>query len=82
VVALPPASIQQTRVNLIFTFRRVRALELIVQDNTEERIIDADLAVVLDEAKPAEFIHEKIHTGARRANHLCQSFLGYLGRIF
>jgi hypothetical protein len=36
----------------------------------------------LDEAKPAEFIHEKIHTGARRANHLCQSFLGYLGRIF
>jgi hypothetical protein len=31
-----------------------------VQDNTQEGIVDVDLAVVFDEAQFPEFVHEKI----------------------
>ncbi len=48
---------------------------LVVKDNTQEGIIDADLAVVLDEAQFSEFVHEKIDPGPRCANHLCQHLL-------
>jgi hypothetical protein len=54
---------------------------LVVQDDAEERIINADLAVgVVDEAEIAEFVHEEIHAGARGADHFRQSFLRYLGQ--
>jgi hypothetical protein len=33
---------------------------LLVQDNTQEGIVDVDLAVVFDEAQFPEFVHEKI----------------------
>ena len=41
----------------------------VVQDNTQERFVDVDLAVVLDEAQFPEFVHEKIDSGPRCANH-------------
>jgi hypothetical protein len=46
-----------------------------VQDNTQKGIVDADLAVVLDEAQFLEFVHEKIDSGTRRADHLRQRLL-------
>jgi hypothetical protein len=36
---------------------------LLVKDNTQEGIVDVDLAVVLDEAQFPEFVHEKINPG-------------------
>jgi hypothetical protein len=36
-----------------------------VQDNTQQRIIDVQLGIVLNEAQFSEFIHEKIDSGAR-----------------
>jgi hypothetical protein len=53
---------------------------LLVQDNTQEGIVDVDLAVVLDEAQFPEFVHEKIDPGPRRANHLRQHLLRYFGK--
>src|SRR5258706_9620329 len=53
---------------------------LLVQDNAQEGIIDVDLAVVLDEARFPEFVHEKIAPGPRRANHLRQHLLRYFGQ--
>src|SRR5258708_17342102 len=52
--------------------------DLVVQDDAEEGIVDVDLAVVLDEAQFAEFVHEKIDAGPRCSNHLRQHFLGNL----
>ena len=48
---------------------------LLVEDNTQEGIVDVDLAVVLNEAEFPEFVHEKINTRPRRANHLRQHLL-------
>jgi hypothetical protein len=51
-----------------------------VQDNTQEGIVDVDLATVLDEAQFPEFIHEKIDPRPRCANHLRQHLLRYFGK--
>src|SRR3981081_1924857 len=53
---------------------------LLVQDNTQEGIVDVDLAVVLDEAQFPEFVHEKIDPGPRCANHFRQHLLRYSGK--
>ena len=43
---------------------------LFVQDNTEEGLVDLKSAiVVLNEAEFPEFVHEKVDSGARCANH-------------
>src|SRR5580693_491931 len=52
----------------------------VVQDNTQERLVDVDLAVVLDEAQFSEFVHEKIDPGPCCANHFRQHFLRYFGK--
>jgi len=52
----------------------------LVKDNTQEGIVDVDLAVVLDEAQFPEFVHEKIDPGPRGANHLRQHLLRYFGK--
>jgi hypothetical protein len=42
---------------------------LLVQDNTHERTVDVDLAIVLDETKLPEFVHEEIDSRTCRPNH-------------
>src|SRR6267143_2004657 len=53
---------------------------LLVQDNTQEGIVDLDLAVVLDEAQFPELVHEKIDPRPRCANHFRQHLLRYSGK--
>ena len=53
---------------------------LFVQDNTQEGIVDVDLAVVFDEAQFPEFVHEKIDPWACCADHLRQHLLRYFGK--
>ena len=65
------------------TFERAGTkVHLVVQDNTEEGIVDLNLAIVLDEAQFLEFVHEKIDPGPRCANHLRQHLLRYFGKCF
>src|SRR5579862_5369513 len=53
---------------------------LIVQDNTQEGLVDADLAAtVFDEAQVPEFVHEEIYSGARCPDHFRQSLLRHSG---
>ncbi len=51
-----------------------------MQDNTQEGIVDLDLAVVSNEAQFPELVHEQIDSRPRRANHLRQHFLRYFGK--
>src|SRR5579863_260120 len=53
---------------------------LVVEDNTQEGLVDLDLAIILDEAQLPEFVHEKIDPGPRCANHLRQHLLRYFGK--
>jgi hypothetical protein len=47
-----------------------------VRDNTQEGFLDLKSAtVVLNEAEFPEFVHEKVDSGARCADHLRQRFL-------
>ena len=55
-------------------FREAKT-NLVVQDNTQEGIVDVDLAVVCDEAQFLEFVHEQIDPGPRCADDLRQHFL-------
>jgi hypothetical protein len=48
----------------------------IVQNNRQQRIIDFDPAVVLDETEFPEFVHEKIHARTRGPDHFRKRFLG------
>jgi hypothetical protein len=60
--------------------RTSRSGFLVVQDNTQERIVDVDLAlVVVNEARLAEFVHEKIYARPRGADHFCQRLLRHFG---
>jgi hypothetical protein len=36
-------------------------------------------AIIVNEAESLEFVHEKIHSWSRCANHFRQCFLRYLG---
>ena len=53
-----------------------------MQDDTQEGIVDVDLAVavVVDEAQFPKFVHEKIDSRPRCADHLRQSLLRYFGK--
>jgi hypothetical protein len=44
----------------------------VVQDHIQERAVDTQIAVVVDEAKPAEFVHEKADARPGSADHLGQ----------
>src|SRR6267143_3350426 len=54
---------------------------LLVKDNTEEGAVDLKSAiVVLNETEFPEFVHEKVNSGARCANHFRQHLLGNFGK--
>jgi hypothetical protein len=42
---------------------------LIVQDNAQERFIDVEAAVCVNEAQSLEFVHEQVDSRPRRADH-------------
>jgi len=63
-----------------FVLSLCRTLVLVVQDNTQEGIVDAKSAVVLDEAQLPEFVHEKIDPWACCADHLRQHLLRHFGK--
>jgi hypothetical protein len=51
----------------------------VVQDHVQQRAVDAQTAVVFDEAELAEFVREKAHRRPGGADHLSQGFLANLG---
>src|SRR5580692_10685615 len=48
---------------------------LVVEDQVQQRGVDLDAAIVLDQAELAELVHEEADARARRADHLGQCFL-------
>jgi hypothetical protein len=50
-------------------------LRSIPQHDAEERIVDLQAPVVLDEAQLPELVHEEVHARARGPNHLGQGLL-------
>jgi hypothetical protein len=53
-------------------------LRLIVQNNAQQRAVDFDAAVVINEAQLPKLVHEMAHTGPRRADHLRERLLAHL----
>src|SRR2546423_7000866 len=47
----------------------------IVQDHVEQRAVDFEDAVVLDESELSKAVHEEIHPRSGRADHLREDFL-------
>ena len=50
---------------------------LVAQHNIQQGGVNLHVAVVLDEAQFAEFIHKSIYARSRGADHLCQGCLTY-----
>ena len=46
-----------------------------MQNRAQQRIMDLDVSVVIDETKLAKLVHEITHTGSGGADHLRQGFL-------
>jgi hypothetical protein len=55
---------------------------LLVQDDVQERTVDLNPAVVVNEPQFSEFIHEHIDAGTRGSDHLREQLLGYFGKHF
>ena len=49
--------------------------QLVVENDVEERAVDLQPAVVVDESQFPEPIHKKAHSRASGADHFCQRFL-------
>src|SRR5882757_4112769 len=64
----------QSRNNLAAGLRR-----LVPQDDTQQRAVNLQMAVVLDEAQLPEFVHELADTGTCRADDLSQCLLADRG---
>ena len=50
----------------------------IVKDDTQERAVHLEPAVVFDQPELAKLVHEEVHPGARRADHFRERLLGEL----
>ena len=70
----------------VATGNRVRCSELhgvrcrangrsVVEDDTQQRAVHLEPAVVFDQPELAELVHEEVHTGARGAHHLRERLL-------
>src|ERR1700730_9917157 len=60
--------------------RRSRCPPLVVEKEVHERAMDAQPAVVVDEAQLPKFVHETIDPRARAADHFCQRLLTDAGK--
>lgn len=60
----------QTRAKMRGFFSCHGTIILVVQDDAEERFIDVEFAIVLDEAQLPKFVHEKIHSGPGCPDHV------------
>jgi hypothetical protein len=47
-----------------------------MQDDTQKRTVNLKAAIVMNETQLPEFVHEKIDSGPRRANHSREHLLG------
>ena len=52
-----------------------------MQNHAQQRAVDGEFAVVLDEPQPAELVHEEINAGPGSANHLREGFLADPGDL-
>jgi hypothetical protein len=50
---------------------------IVVQDHVQQRVMDLQVSVVLDEPELAEFVHESAYARPRGADHLGQRLLAY-----
>ena len=50
-------------------------LRIIVQNDTQQRAVDLQVAIVIDEAQFPEFVHEMAHARTRRADHFSECLL-------
>ena len=51
----------------------------LVQNDIQQRAVDFDAAVVVNQAQFSKFVHKKAHAGARRTDHLRERLLADLG---
>ena len=61
------------------SLRQVHCAGLVGQQNTQQRSMDFEMPVVINEAQFAELVHEVTHARPSRADHLSEHFLTYLG---
>jgi hypothetical protein len=54
-------------------------VRFLVQNDIEQRGVDFDLAVVVNQAQFSKFVHKKAYAGARRTDHLRERLLADLG---
>lgn len=47
----------------------------IVQDHSQQGVVDLEAAVVVDEPEPPELVHEEVHARAGGADHLREHLL-------
>jgi len=53
----------------------LRSRQSVAQDHAQERVVDLQAAVVLDESELPKLVHEEVHARTRRAHHLGKRFL-------
>src|ERR1700731_650451 len=52
-------------------------VRLVMQDDVQQRAVDLQVTVVINQAHFSKPVHEKAHARSRRADHLRERFLAY-----